>query len=88
MFLSLSFHFNAVYRDNAIGTNDRTVVTTGAFLRVFHVGKMIAFSVHFSFHPEYAGRTCLYAEFTAFATFNINDDSTSLLSHIRYILNA
>jgi hypothetical protein len=88
MFLSLNLYLHPVNGDHPVGTYDRTVVTTGAFFRIFHIGEMITFAIHFPLHPEYAGRTCLYAEFTAFATFNIYNNRTSLLSHMRYILIA
>jgi hypothetical protein len=86
MFLTLSLHLHSVNGDHPIGTNDCTVVATGAICRVLHVGEMITFAVHLPLHPEYAGRTCLYAEFTAFATLNIYHNRTSLLSHMRPFL--
>jgi hypothetical protein len=86
MLISLDFYLDPVNGDHAIRTYDGTIVTPGTVPWIFHIGKMIAFSVHFSFHPEYAGRTCLYAEFTALATLNINNNRTSLLSHMRSIL--
>jgi hypothetical protein len=86
MLISLGFYLDPVNGDHTIGTYDCTIVTSGTVPWIFHIGKMIAFSVNFPFHTEYAGRTCLYTELTAFATLNIHYNRTSLLRNMRYIL--
>jgi hypothetical protein len=83
----LNFNLHPVNRDDPIGTDNGTIITAGTFIRVFHVGKMITLSIDLTLHPEYIGGTYPYAEFTAFAMFNIDNDRSPLFGHMNFLSN-